>query len=245
MRILWIAGLGAVLITGAASAQMTGQSQQNYGGQVPQAGQASPNDRSPDNILQRQDPRLDQGRLQTRQNFDQRGAMPEGLRRSDNDPSPDNIRDRQQGQSNAGGYRDSRSPSTNTGMNREPGVSTMFRENAPRDAASRAYMGGGLILENGRPVPLPGDPPGAASDFRAENVEQSTARAERSSPAAVVVMPGERRMDPADLVEPPRPNDPQTNVGQTGAPGQGASGSPYGAFPANPPTPGGRVPTGN
>jgi len=107
------------------------------------------------------------------------------------------------------------------------GVDTIHRENAPRDPASRAYMGGGMILENGRPVPLPGDPPNAAADFRGGNVGQSTGRG----------MPGQ-----AGMSDPSRPNGPQTNVGQTGAGDQGAVGSAMGAFPANPPS--GRVPVG-
>lgn len=56
------------------------------------------------------------------------------------------------------------------------------REDAPRRPEDRAYMGGGLILEDGRPVPMPGDPPGMASDFRGERVEQSTARGTGAEP---------------------------------------------------------------
>jgi len=247
MRILWIAGLGAVLVTGGVSAQGMNAPQ---GGMAPmnqRALQAQPAD-EPDQIRRAQDPRLSQGRVQAQQDYGQRGPVAEGLRQSGNDRSPATIRGQQgapQGQAGTPGHRDSRSPRTNTGTDRERGVSTMYRENAPRDAASRAYMGGGLILENGRPVPLPGDEPGAASDFRADNVEQSTARAPRPSGGTVYMAPAQRGVDPSDLVEPARPYNPQTNVGQTGVRDQGMTGSSQGAFPANPPTPGGRVPTGN
>ena len=243
MRILWMAGLGAVLVTGAASAQTMGQGQQNYGSQrgpVPEAARSSPNDRSPDNILQRQDPRLEQSRIQgnrgsmpeagqtspndrspgnTLQRQDprleqsriqgNRGPMPEAGRNSPNDRSPDNTLQRQDPRLDQSRVGEGRTMQRDERMGRQGGTSA--RQGGPRDDASRAYMGGGLILENGRPVPLPGDAPGAASDFRGENVEQSTARGARQDTGRSGGVMGERGMDPAGSTGRTRSGEPQTN----------------------------------
>jgi hypothetical protein len=252
MRILWIAGLGAVLVTGGVSAQ--GMNAPTPGSTNERALQMQPADQ-PDQIRRAQDPRLTQGRMGTQQNMGQPAPIPPALRGSANQQEPDRIREAQDprlGQSRLPARSNVQSGGSGDGMrgegmqrDRATGTGAMGRTDAPRNPADRAYMGGGLILENGRPVPLPGDAPGAASDFRADNVGQSTARGERPSGGTVDVLPGQRRADPASLAEPSRPYNPQTNVGQTGVRDQGMTGTSQGAFPANPPTPGGRVPTGN
>ncbi len=213
MRILWIAGLGAVLVTGGVHAQgmnatpggtgstneraldmqpaegpgqtlraqdprlsqqpMRGEQNMRQPGPVPGALQRSSNDPSPDQARQAQDPRLSQDRMQTRQETGRTGPVPEALQRSPNDASPDQVRQAQ----------DPRLPSqratqrghTGEGMRgeRATGTGAMGRTDAPRNPEDRAYMGGGMILENGRPVPLPGDPPGLGSDFRGGQVGQS------------------------------------------------------------------------
>jgi hypothetical protein len=115
------------------------------------------------------------------------------LRAQDPRPHQQRLPARQEAQSDTGMRGEAR---------RDRASGAVGRTDAPRNPADRAYMGGGMILENGRPVPLPGDPPGFASDFRG---------------------------------------------GRAGQPGadQGMAGSPQGVFPANPPIPGGRIPTRN
>jgi hypothetical protein len=231
MRTLWIAGLGAVLISGGVAAQgmsTPGSTNDRQMGGIPTTNQAPLRQQqpdSPDQIRRAQDPRLSQDRMQTQQNMSQPAPLPPALQGSTAQQSPANIREtqdprlqqqrlpaRQNVQSGTSGDRKvgdaRRERATDTGA--------MGRTNAPRNPADRAYMGGGMILENGRPVPLPGDPPGMGSDFQGARVGQSG-----GDPGA------------------------QTNVGQTGTRDQGMVGTSQGAFPANPPTPGGRVPTGN
>lgn len=250
MRTLWIAGLGAVLISGGVAAQgMTsphGTAVDRHGAAMPRVTdspfQRQPGD-APDNALRGQDPRLTQGRLPTGQNTNQPAPIPPGLQASPNQQTPDRTLEAQDprlqqqrgtsrqnvtGGSGTGGRADATPRRQAAGGT----AGTHGRTDAPRNPADRAFMGGGMILENGRPVPLPGDPPGMASDFRGDGVPQSTATGRTGGAGMGDMAPDGHR-------------SPQTNVGQTGVRDQGMVGTPQGAFPANPGTPGGRIPAGN
>ncbi len=248
MRTLWIAGLGAVLISGGVAAQgMTsphGTGVDRHGAAMPRVTdspfQRQPGD-APDNTLRAQDPRMDQGRLPTAQGT-QPAPVPPGLQASPAQPTPDRTLDQQDPrlQQRPATSRQNVTGGSGPGMRGDAmprrqaagTAGTYGRTDAPRNPADRAFMGGGMILENGRPVPLPGDPPGMASDFRADGVPQSTATGRTGGAGMGDMAPDGHR-------------GPQTNVGQTGVRDQGMVGTPQGAFPANPGTPGGRVPTGN
>lgn len=251
MRTLWIAGLGAVLISGGVAAQgMTsphGTAVDRHGAAMPRVTdspfQRQPGE-SPASTLRAQDPRLDQGRLATGQGMNQPAPVPSGLQATPGQPSPDRTLDqqdprlqqqripaRQNVQSGGAGQRMASDPAPGRQVGGTQ-AGAHGRTDAPRNPADRAFMGGGMILENGRPVPLPGDPPGMASDFRADGVPQSTATGRTGGAGMGDMAPDGHR-------------SPQTNVGQTGVRDQGMVGTPQGAFPANPGTPGGRVPTGN
>ncbi|HEV7458587.1 MAG TPA: hypothetical protein VGN96_17585 [Roseococcus sp.] len=248
MRTLWIAGLGAVLISGGVAAQgmttLHGAAVDRHGAAMPRVTdspfQRQPGD-APDTALRAQDPRLNQGRLPTAQGT-QAAPVPSALQASPAQPTPDRTLSQQDPRlrQDRGTARQNVTGGSGAGMRGESmprrqasgTVGTYGRADAPRNPADRAYMGGGMILENGRPVPLPGDPPGMASDFRADAVPQSTATGRTGGLGM-----GDMTTD--------GPRGPQTNVGQTGVRDQGMVGTPQGAFPANPGTPGGRVPTGN
>lgn len=249
MRTLWIAGLGAVLISGGVAAQgMTsphGTGVDRHGAAMPRVTespfQRQPGD-APDNTLRAQDPRLSQGRLPTGPGA-QPAPVPPALQASPAQPTPDRTLDQQEprlqqqratSRQNVTGGSGQRMGADATPRRQAAGAAGAHgRTDAPRNPADRAYMGGGMILENGRPVPLPGDAPGMASDFRGDGVPQSTARGGRAGTAGMGDMTTDGHRGP------------QTNVGQTGVNDQGMVGTPQGAFPANPGTPGGRIPSGN
>lgn len=256
MRTLWIAGLGAVLISGGVAAQgMTstpGSAVDRQEGALPRVTespfQRQPGD-APDTALRGQDPRLTQGRLPTGQNMNQPAPIPPGLQATPGQPSPDRTLEQQDPRLQQQRATSRQNVTGGSGqrmgadaMPRRQGAGTAGthgRTDAPRNPADRAYMGGGMILENGRPVPLPGDAPGMASDFRGDGVPQSTATGGARTGGAGMSATG------TDAMAPDGHRSPQTNVGQTGVRDQGMVGTPQGAFPANPGTPGGRVPTGN
>lgn len=266
MRTLWIAGLGAVLISGGVAAQgMTsphgtvpqGTAMDQQGSGLPRVTdspfQRQPGD-APDTTLRGQDPRLTQDRLPTGQSMTQPAPVPPGLQATPGQPTPERTLEQQdprlqQQRATSRQNVQSGAPAQRMGSDRTPGqqvggtqAGRHGRTDAPRNPADRAFMGGGMILENGRPVPLPGDPPGMASDFRGDGVPQSTATGGARMGGAGMGATGMGAMAPD---APDGHRAPQTNVGQTGVRDQGMVGTPQGAFPANPGTPGGRIPTGN
>jgi len=229
MRTLWIAGLGAVLIAGGATAQgltpAPGTAMDPQGGAMP--GHATPGQTQdtlrpgtpgmaqPGQTLGAQDPLLSQDRFQTQQTPQSPALTPPAMQHGGTQPLPGTagqaqdplLQDRQVGDQRAPaqqgiGTGPGQAESPRQAQQAQPrqaqprqaqprqaqprqaqrartqatGPDGFGRDDAPQRPEDRAYMGGGLILEDGQPVPLPGDPPGAAADFRAERVEQSTAR---------------------------------------------------------------------